>query len=166
MNDNLTFYPGGDRVNVRTAAVMLSRGRVLVSRDVPDAGYCFLPGGRVQRMETAQETICRELGEELKLEHARPRLLWVAENLFYSKFYRRKTHEFCFFYLVEGEIPPRLTEHDGAFFLHDDADRITIPFRWVPLDTLSAEDLRPAFLKQRLCAPLPSAPEVLTIVEL
>ena len=65
MEQNLTFYPGGDRFNVRTAAVLLWQDRVLLSRGVPDAGYQFLPGGRVQLHEPAAQTIQRELREEL-----------------------------------------------------------------------------------------------------
>jgi ADP-ribose pyrophosphatase YjhB (NUDIX family) len=166
MEQNLTFYPGGDRFNVRTAAVLLWQDRVLLSRDVPDAGYRFLPGGRVQLHEPAEETIRRELCEELGISCAAPRLLWVVENFFTSTFYRRRTHEICFFYLVQAELPDWLTAHStGEFLLHDDADRINIPFEWVPLETLGESRLEPAFLRTRLQQPLPTRPEILTVID-
>ncbi len=162
LEQNLTFYPGGDRFNVRTAAILLWRDRVLLSRDVPDAGYQFLPGGRVQLHEPAEATIRRELHEELRIDCPNPRLLWVVENFFTSAFYRRRTHEICFFYLVQAALPAWLTEHPaGEFLLHDSTDGINIPFAWVPLEALSETNLQPSFLKERLQQPLPDWPEVL-----
>lgn len=166
MGENITFYSEGDRFNFRAAAILLDRGRVLVSRDVPDAGYTFLPGGRVQMLETAETTICRELSEELGIHCTAPQLLWVTENRFYSGFYRRRTHEICYFYLVTEPLPAALTEREGEFYLHDNTDQINIPFRWVPLDALPSSTLRPAFLRQALTAPLPTAPVVLSLNDL
>lgn len=164
LEQNLTFYPGGDRFNVRTAAVLLWQDRVLLSRDVPDAGYQFLPGGRVQLHEPAAQTIQRELREELRIDCSNSRLLWVVENFFTSAFYRRRTHEICFFYLVKAELPQRLTAHpEGEFLLHDDTDAINIPFTWVPLCALPQTNLQPAFLKTRLQQPLPDQPAFLTV---
>jgi ADP-ribose pyrophosphatase YjhB (NUDIX family) len=50
--------------SMRVAALIFQNGHVLVQRGTKDS-YWALPGGRAEIGESSQETIIREIGEEL-----------------------------------------------------------------------------------------------------
>lgn len=118
------------RVSAR--CVLLRDGMILVQLS-KHGDFYRLPGGRVRPEETVLQGLQRELREELGLEKlGDPDLLYIVES-----FYRRRSgivHEIGFYFLCkppEGEIRAK-EEH--------------LKIKWIPLDTLTPETLRPSVL--------------------
>ena len=66
-----------------TAAVIVSRGRVLLARRVPGGpagGKWEFPGGTIEPGETPEECLARELGEELGLQAVVGRLIAAGRS--------------------------------------------------------------------------------------
>jgi 8-oxo-dGTP pyrophosphatase MutT (NUDIX family) len=78
MDLTLNTYLG--KVNVRVAAWIENKGRILVSQ-FPD-GVVSLPGGRVKFSETTTEAIQREIVEETGEHLEEIELFSVIENFF------------------------------------------------------------------------------------
>jgi 8-oxo-dGTP pyrophosphatase MutT (NUDIX family) len=56
----ITFTRGDLRFNYRITGVAICDGKVLLQKPVVD-GFWFLPGGRAELQETAEETLRREM---------------------------------------------------------------------------------------------------------
>lgn len=130
--------------NFRVAGIMINDGRVLVHRLVKDDFYAF-PGGRVEMFETTEETLVREMQEELGIDVKIDRLLWTCENFFVYE--ERKYHEICFYYLMEN-LGESLLERGNRFAMFED-DR-EYEFKWVDLKGIENEALYPETIRDRL----------------
>lgn len=60
-------------------ALIVSEGRVMLVRHTYLPGW-YLPGGKVDRGETAYQALCREVREECSLEVVEARLLAIYSN--------------------------------------------------------------------------------------
>jgi len=141
--------PAG-RFNFRVAGVAYAGGRVLLQR-VAGIDFWFLPGGRVEMLETAQDALRREIREELGIDASVGRLLLVAENFFVMG--GRQYHELGLYFALD--VPASL-DRDGEFPAFDPA--VELHMRWLPLDDLP--EIRPAFLRQALREPLASTTHI------
>lgn len=65
---------GDARFNFRTAGVAYRDGCVLLQR-VVELDFWFLPGGRVEMLESATQALAREIHEELQVHAEVGRLL-------------------------------------------------------------------------------------------
>ena len=81
---------GHSRYQMRVAGLGFREGHVLVHRAVHEPFWTF-PGGRAEIGETSDETLRREMIEELGVEVTVGRLLWTVENFFHYE--RRDWHE-------------------------------------------------------------------------
>lgn len=148
----LVFDRDGKRFCYRVAAVIFDRGRVLIQavEGWPDASatpfYC-LPGGRVEHGETAEESIAREMREELEEDIRVERLLWFVENFFRHE--GMDWHEIGLYFLV--------CLADGSRYLGDGPHwgiepEIDLKFRLEWHDVAGLDDVRllPSFLRERL----------------
>lgn len=146
--------------SVRVAALILRDGYLLAQRAVNDS-YWALPGGRAEIGESSEETILREIKEELFVTARIERLLWSVENFFaYGEY---SAHELAFYYLIQLEQDFPFHETD---IVHRVLDGVEVEFRWLPATTaaLRANDLRPVFIADRIEA-LPSRHEHLIVRE-
>lgn len=134
--------PAG-RFNFRVAGVAYAGGRVLLQR-VAGIDFWFLPGGRVEMLESAQDALRREIHEELGIEASVGRLLWVAENFFAMGGWQY--HELGLYFAMDA---PASLDHEGEFPAFDPS--VELHMRWLPLDDLP--EIRPAFLRQALREP-------------
>lgn len=98
---HIRLNAGGRRFNYRIAGLGFRDGHVLVHRAVHEPFWTF-PGGRAEIGETSEETLKREMVEELGVEVTVHRLLWIVENFFHYE--QRDWHELGFYYLMD--IPP------------------------------------------------------------
>lgn len=106
----------------------------------------ILPGGRCEWMETSQQTIIREMAEELQVKVEIERLLWIAEQFFHDR--GLQYHELCFYYLLQPKSGSSTLDQEEFQFIEPDGTRFRL--RWFSLDKLATLDLRPNFLLQGL----------------
>lgn len=113
-------------------------GAVLLHKMVPDPWWA-VPGGRVERGETAEQAMARELLEELGLVLSPGRLCAVIETHFAHHGIRFE--EVGLYFEVEPTGVP------GTAFSLQDGDRL-LEFDWFPIGELEAIDIRPACIVQ------------------
>ena len=97
---DLTFKTPSGIFNYRVCAIILHNGALLATKN-DRTSYFFLPGGRVQMHETAEDAIRRELMEELGITVTSLRPLWLNQGFFTEDVTQQKFHELCLYYLVD-----------------------------------------------------------------
>ena len=138
----IQFDQDGLRFNYRVAGVAIHDGAVLVHR-AGDDPFWTLPGGRAEIGETAEQTIKREMLEELSCDVEVLRLLWFIESFF--EYDGLSYHEVALYFLFRfpaGSMPMAR----NMFEVSDGGT--PLQFRWVPLEgeTLVNFPLMPSFL--------------------
>lgn len=147
----LSFDVEGARFNARVGGVCLEDGHVLLQGS-DRWTFWVLPGGRWEMGETSEESLRRELREEIDADVNIERLLWFSENLF--EFDGRFWHEIALYYLFT--LPDGLP-HLARDAIHRTVDNGTeIYVRWFPIDRLPR--VFPLFLPEGLHN-LPAHPE-------
>ncbi len=144
----LSFDVGPIRFQYRVAAIAVHQGHLLVAK-ADGADHCFLPGGRVEAGETSAEALRRELREELAVDAAMGRLVWVVENFFPGA--GRRYHEISLYFTVD--LPASVLR--PSFARRDPVDRIDLS--WRPVRSLGEANLQPSFLIDGIAA-IPEAP--------
>jgi 8-oxo-dGTP pyrophosphatase MutT (NUDIX family) len=142
----IRFDEGRRRFNYRVAGIAIHDGMVLLHR-AGDEPFWTLPGGRAEMGETSEQTILRELREELSIEAEVVRLLWLVENFF--DYDGLSYHELALYFLIRF---PRDSKplYQSAFESMDGGTRLQ--FQWFPLDQhrLAKLPLSPSFLASGL----------------
>jgi len=136
----------GVRFNFRVAGVFIEDGHVLLNW-IAGMDVWFLPGGRAEVWETSEESLCREIREELGIPIHVERLLWVAENFWALG--GRRVHELGLYY--EATLPAGSPYSDkGAIYRGVTEAGDPMLFRWFRLDALHGINLVPPFLRDGL----------------
>lgn len=130
--------------NFRVAGILFNGDKVLVHKGIGDDFYAF-PGGRLEMFETTENTIVREMKEELDIDVEVERLLWVCENFFNLN--DKKYHEICYYYLIKCN-DEKLLEKDDVFYIKEGKNEFE--FKWVTKDEVKNEIIYPTFIKDRL----------------
>ena len=120
-------------------------GRVLIQKVADNPFYC-LPGGRVELGESSIEAVKRELEEELAFDVTVEKPLFLLENFFNSA-KGKLVHEIGIFFKTTSAVAPK---EDWEVVENDKGVLKTLRYKWVTLEELKNEDLRPAFLKEKL----------------
>ena len=145
---------GVGRFNHRIAGLGFRDGHVLVHRAVHEPFWTF-PGGTAEIGETSEETLKREMVEELGVEVTVTRLLWIVENFFHYE--QRDWHELGLYYLME--IPPQFPfRPEEIIHRVEDGDN-HLEFKWMPATrkALTELDIPPYFIADEIEA-LPATP--------
>ena len=142
----LCFDQGHRRFNYRIVGVAIHDGAVLLHRTDRES-FWTLPGGRGEHGESAEETLAREMREELDTEIHVDRLLWLVENFF--DYDGLSYHELALYFLIrfpDGSTPRRAESFDRR-----EGD-VLFRFRWfqVQPDELRRLPLFPEFLPEGL----------------
>ena len=129
---------------VRTAAILIHEGRVLLERTIGKNEY-YLPGGHVQPLEKTDETLIRELREELHSEMEITGFAGVGELFF--PWEGRTIQQLCFYYRVRfrtEKAAPGIPA-EGRFDGFDPAEtrHYHLEYVWVPLEQLDRIRIRP-----------------------
>ena len=138
---DISFQTPQGRFNLRVCAVIVHDGRLLTIRD-GICDYAYLPGGRVQLHETAEQAILREIWEEMHLEARILRPLWLCQSFFTEETYGERYHELCLYF--EVALPD--VKSDFCFVEGGRTNR----FEWVPFRDLQNRHLYPEFIKTRI----------------
>lgn len=136
----LTFDVEDRRFNCRSVAVVVHENHLLIHKALSD-DFWALPGGRVEFFESSDDTVVREIHEELAEDVHVVRLLWHVENFF--NYGGKQFHEIANYFLTEFTSPPAFESEVDFDGIETDIDLI---FRWVPLSKLCDYTLKPSFL--------------------
>jgi len=143
----ITFDEGNMRFDYRVAGVVIDDGRVLLEKV---EGWS-LPGGRGELLEPAEETLKREMREELSIEIKVNRLLWVVENFFTGNDFHTgdemSCHEMGLYFMVELPESSQLRELAELPGVEKGFRRV---FKWYPINILGNITLVPSFLQKSL----------------
>lgn len=134
------------RFNLRVCAIIVNDGKLLVMRD-ENAPYYYLPGGRINLHERAEEAILRELKEELGISAEIIRPLWVNEAFFIEEVSKDKFHEICFYFLIDISKCDLL--ESGDKFVREEGKH-TLTFEWLNFEDLSKKYIYPEFIKKEI----------------
>lgn len=134
---------------------MISDGRILAMHD-ERSPYFYLPGGRVQMGETAEQAVIREVREELDITPRIVRPLWLNQAFFTEDVDHLRYHELCIYFLMDISETGLLAK-DGKFSLKEGCH--TNDFEWLAFDRLKDEYFYPLFLKESIF----DLPETFTI---
>ncbi len=147
---DLSFKTDEGRFNYRVAGLIINENKVLIMKD-ENSPYYYFPGGRVCMHEKSEDAILREIREELSVDAAIERLLWINENFFEEEVLKEKFHEICFIYLLSLKDDKLLTK--GNEFEENEEGKIHT-YYWKTFDELKELNVYPLFLKDR-CSQLP-----------
>lgn len=149
----LRFDQGDFRFNYRSVGVIFKENQVLLHKRKTDS-FWALPGGRVEFMESAPDTIKREMQEELGINILVERLLWIVESFF--EYNDKSYHELASYFLISSDYNSDIYAQDQAFKGIEE-DKALI-FEWHEVETLDNIELYPNFLQKSLKS-LPSVIE-------
>lgn len=141
----ISFDIGGARFNYRVVGIALDGNRVLLHRAEMD-DFWSLPGGRGEMLEPSEETLKREMREELEVEIRVDRLVWVVENFF--EYDDKPYHELAFYFLMTFPPDCHLRKKSEPFTSYD--GDVKLIFKWYQLDELENIVLYPSFLREGL----------------
>jgi 8-oxo-dGTP pyrophosphatase MutT (NUDIX family) len=124
--------------------MMISDGRILAMHD-ERSPYYYLPGGRVEIGETAENAVIREVQEELGVTPKIARPLWLNQAFFTEDVDNLHYHELCIYFLMDIADTDLLLR--GEKFTTTEGRR-THTFEWLAFERLKDEYFYPLFLKK------------------
>ena len=141
---DLTIDIGDYRLNVRAAALIIHNNKVLTHRSINKDHYC-IPGGRIGIGESSEETVKREIQEELGKKIKIEKYLTTIENFF--EYEGMKYHEIYFLYKAEFE-----NEEDKKidYTLQNKEGKDYLQYHWLDLDKIDEYNILPNCIKQVL----------------
>lgn len=140
----ITFTHGNTKFTYRIAAVAISDEHVLLQR-AEDSNEWFVPGGRAELLETAQDGLRREMREELHSDIRVERLLYVIENFF--SIGDHAYHELGLYFSISF-VDESMYDKQRTFLVQD--ANIPFIFQWIPLHTLADVLVYPLCLRKTL----------------
>ena len=143
---DLSFVYRNEKFNYRVCAVIVDGQRLLAMHD-ERSPYYYLPGGRVQMGETAEQAVLREAEEELEVVPEIVRPLWLNQAFFTEDVDHLRYHEICVYFLMDVS-KTGLLERGDRFALRE--GRHTHVFEWLPFERLAEEYFYPVFLKTEI----------------
>lgn len=139
---DLTLDVENYKLNIRAGGILIHNNKVLTHRDVNKDHYC-LPGGRVEIGESSEETIKREIQEELGKKVEILGYAATIENFFEMQ--NKKYHEIYFLYRIEFA-----DEEDKKinYTMHNSEGKEYLQYEWIDIDRIDEYNLLPKCLKE------------------
>ena len=131
----------GKMIEVLVRGVCVKDGKLLVCQS-KGAGNTYLPGGHVEWKERAEESLKREIGEEMGLHAQVGRFLGAVEHTFMQKGRRHCEITVVFMMDIPGVKPTADAEACESW----------ITFRWIPMNRLGRHLLEPWPLRKLIPA--------------
>jgi len=132
------------KLNVRAGAVIIHNNKVLLHRNLNSDHYAIL-GGRIEIGESSEETVKRELYEEIGKEIEITGYISTIENFFELK--GSKYHEIMFIHKAEfineedKKIVETMENIEGEDYLQ---------YEWIDIDKIDEYPLKPQVMKEIL----------------
>ncbi len=143
---DITFKTEEGRFNYRVCAIITHENKLLAMKD-ERSPYFYLPGGRVNLHETAEQAVLRELKEELRVDASIIRPLWFNQSFFTEDVTKEQYHELCVYFLVDIS-KTSLLEKGIKFSLIEGIHSHT--FEWLSFESLKYEYIYPLFIKDKI----------------
>jgi len=157
---DISFISENNKFNYRVCAIIISDDKVLAMHD-ERSPYYYLPGGRVEIGETAEDAVIREVQEELGVTPKIVRPLWLNQAFFIEDVDNLNYHELCIYFLMDITDTDLLMK--GNKFITSEGHRIHT-FEWLEFNRLKDEYFYPLFLKKDIFN-LPSEFTIRTEIE-
>ncbi len=143
----IRFDQGNHRFNFRVAGVAIHNNQILLHQAEGDS-FWSLPGGRVEFGEAVEETLRREMREELDVDVEIVRLLWLVENFFVYD--GKNYHELSPYFLMRLPESSKYIKEPGPYLCAEVSSNLV--FQWFPNtpEILAALPLVPSFLQTDL----------------
>lgn len=136
----------------RVCGVLQHKNKFLTTIIEDNDFYC-LPGGHSEIYENTEESVIREMEEELGFPVKIKKLLAIAQNFFVEN--DEKWHEFSYYYLVEAKNMNDVNENDYVRFENDKGVIKRLEFKWLTKEEFKSVDFRPHFVVNLLSAKKP-----------
>ena len=130
------------KLNIRAAAIIIHDGNILVHRNINSNHYALI-GGRVEIGEASNETVKREVQEELGKEIEVTGYIATVENFFEMK--GKKYHEIEFIYQAEFAndadklIKETMKNTEGKEYLQ---------YEWIDINSIDEYKIQPEIAKK------------------
>ncbi|HEX9061231.1 MAG TPA: NUDIX hydrolase [Clostridia bacterium] len=141
----ITLDDENTRFQLRVAGIATNNGRVLIQRKESD-DFWALPGGRIEFLESSQNTLMREMKEELGLDVKLDQLLFSCEYFYENE--EMAFHELGFYYRMS--FPGKCYLFGGKEEFTGDEHGEKVIFKWYPINKLDDLVMYPSFLKRTL----------------
>jgi len=143
----IRFDQGNQRFNFRVAGVAIHNNQVLLHQAEGDS-FWSLPGGRVEFGEAVEQTLQREMREELDVDVEVVRLLWLVENFFVYD--QKNFRQLSPYFLMRPPESSRSLTEAGPYRCVEPGSNLI--FQWFPntAAVLAGLPLLPSFLQTEL----------------
>lgn len=141
---DLTLDVEDYKLNIRSAGVIIHNNKILTHKNVNKNHYA-LPGGRVEIGENSEETVIRELHEELEKNTVITGDIATIENFFEMD--NKKYHEIYFVHKVEF-----VNDEDQIidYTLHNKEGKEYLQYEWLDLNKIDEYNILPKCIKSIL----------------
>lgn len=141
---DLTLDVEDYKLNIRAAGVIIHNNKILAHRNLNKEHYC-IPGGRVEIGENSEETVRREIQEELGKQIEITGYVATIENFFEMN--ESKYHEIYFLHEIEFT-----NEEDKKinYTMNNEEGKEYLQYEWLDLDRIEEYNILPKCLKQVL----------------
>lgn len=143
---DISYVNGNKKFNYRVCAIIIDDNKILAMHD-ERSPYFYLPGGRVEMGETAEQAIIREMQEELNIKPSIVRPLWLNQAFFTEDVDNLNYHELCIYFLLDVSDTDILSR--GTKFSIQEGKHIHM-FEWLSFEMLKDEYFYPLFLKDEI----------------
>lgn len=143
---DLSFRCDNQKFNYRVCAMIILENKILAMHD-ERSPYFYLPGGRVSMGETAEQTVIREMQEELGITPKIIRPVWLNQAFFTEDVDNLHYHELCVYFLIDISKTDLL--ESGETFTKTEGDHTHV-FEWLEFSRLKDEYFYPLFLKKEI----------------
>ncbi len=132
--------------SVRVRALIINCGKLLAMHD-ENSPYYYLPGGKVEINETAEEAVLREIKEELEIKAKIIRPVYFAQDFYTDDLDKKRYHEIVLYYLLDVSETDLLNRGD-KFTIYE--GKHTLVFEWLDLEGLKGQYFYPEFIKEEV----------------
>jgi ADP-ribose pyrophosphatase YjhB (NUDIX family) len=135
---------GSDCFNYRIVGVAVHENSVLLHQGEGEDFWTF-PGGRAEFGESAEQTLKREMREEIGVDVEVVRLLWFVENFF--TYADKQYHEIALYFLMQFPPSCKYVVEQSSFQGEEEGAKLIFQWFAVQPDVLSGLPLLPSFLQ-------------------
>lgn len=143
---DLTINLDEGTLNCRAATIIIHDGKILFHKNVKESHYALI-GGRVQINESSDDTIKREIFEEIGKEIELTGYICTVENFFKHK--GKTFHEIMFVHKAEftNDEDKKIIETIKNVEEEEIKAGKHIQYEWIDIEDLDKYDIRPAIMK-------------------